>query len=98
MKIFSLAGSAALVTGSSQGIGHAIGLGLHAAGASVVVRVHEEHGYLRGTAVDALQIGERILFTPAHVCTVVNLTDQVVVTAGEQVVDTWTVEARGRTC
>ena len=62
-----------------------------------VARVNEEHGYLRGSAVDALQIGERIIFTPAHVCAVVNLTDSVVVTEGGQPVDTWRVEARGRT-
>jgi NAD(P)-dependent dehydrogenase (short-subunit alcohol dehydrogenase family) len=36
MKPFSLAGSAALVTGSSKGIGLAIARGLHAAGAEVV--------------------------------------------------------------
>jgi D-serine deaminase-like pyridoxal phosphate-dependent protein len=62
-----------------------------------VVRVNEEHGYVRGSAVAALQIGERIVFTPAHVCTVVNLTDSVVVTEAGQPVDTWRVEARGRT-
>lgn len=61
-----------------------------------VVRVNEEHGYVRGKDVDALQIGERIVFTPAHVCTVVNLTDDVVVTEHGKVVDTWRVEARGR--
>ena len=36
MKAFSLNGHAALVTGSSQGIGLAIALGLHEAGARVV--------------------------------------------------------------
>jgi NAD(P)-dependent dehydrogenase (short-subunit alcohol dehydrogenase family) len=36
MKAFSLEGHAALVTGSSQGIGHAIALGLREAGARVV--------------------------------------------------------------
>lgn len=36
MSPFSLAGSTALVTGSSQGIGFALAHGLHAAGASVV--------------------------------------------------------------
>lgn len=61
-----------------------------------VARVNEEHGYLRGTDVDALQIGERIIFTPAHVCTVINLTDKVVVTDGHEVVDSWTVDARGK--
>jgi D-serine deaminase-like pyridoxal phosphate-dependent protein len=63
-----------------------------------VVRVNEEHGYVRGTAVDALKIGERVLFTPAHVCTVVNLTDEVVVHAGgDAITATWRVDARGRT-
>jgi D-serine deaminase-like pyridoxal phosphate-dependent protein len=62
-----------------------------------VVRVNEEHGYVRGSAVDALQIGERIVFTPAHVCTVINLTDTVVVTEDGAPVDTWRVDARGRT-
>lgn len=62
-----------------------------------VVRVNEEHGYLRGAAVDALRVGERIVFTPAHVCTTVNLTDSVVVTEDGKPVDTWRVEARGRT-
>ncbi|MEI6464178.1 MAG: hypothetical protein WCQ89_05610 [Verrucomicrobiota bacterium] len=45
----------------------------------------------------SLRIGERILFTPAHVCPVVNLTDEVVVTAGGQIVESWRVEARGKT-
>jgi D-serine deaminase-like pyridoxal phosphate-dependent protein len=62
-----------------------------------VVRVNEEHGYLRGTAVDALRIGERIRFTPAHVCPVINLTSHVTVIEGNAVVETWPVEARGRT-
>jgi D-serine deaminase-like pyridoxal phosphate-dependent protein len=62
-----------------------------------VVRVNEEHGYVRGAAVDALQIGERVLFMPAHICPVINLTDEVTVTANDQVVATWRVEARGKT-
>lgn len=62
-----------------------------------VLRVNEEHGYVRGSAVDALKIGERLAFTPAHICPVINLTDEVSVTDGGQVVDIWRVEARGRT-
>lgn len=37
MKTFSLKGSCALVTGSSQGIGHGIACGIHEAGARVVL-------------------------------------------------------------
>jgi len=62
-----------------------------------VVRVNEEHGYVRGTAVDSLQVGERVAFMPAHICPVINLTDEVIVTAGDQIVATWRVEARGKT-
>lgn len=61
-----------------------------------VVRVNEEHGYLGGGAVDTLRVGERVRLMPAHVCPVVNLTDAVVVTDANRVVDTWRVEARGR--
>ncbi|MSU52148.1 MAG: alanine racemase [Opitutia bacterium] len=61
-----------------------------------VVRVSEEYGWVRGADVDALRVGERLLFMPAHVCPVVNLTDEVVVTEGGRVVDLWRVEARGR--
>jgi len=62
-----------------------------------VVRVNEEHGYVRGAAVDGLRIGDRIPFIPAHVCPVINLTNHVTVTEGQTVVDSWPVEARGRT-
>jgi D-serine deaminase-like pyridoxal phosphate-dependent protein len=62
-----------------------------------VVRVNEEHGYLRGSEVDSLRIGDRIRLVPAHVCTVINLTDTVIVTDGQQAIGTWLVDARGRT-
>lgn len=62
-----------------------------------VVRVNEEHGYVRGADVDALRIGERVAFLPAHICTVINLTDEVTVTEGTAIIGRWAVEARGRT-
>ena len=62
-----------------------------------VVRLNEEHGYVRGPATDSLQIGERVLFAPAHVCPVINLTDTVVVMESGRPVATWRVEGRGRT-
>ena len=62
-----------------------------------VVRLNEEHGYVRGGAVDSLHVGERIRFTPAHVCPVINLCDRVTVIENGAVVDSWVVEARGRT-
>lgn len=61
-----------------------------------VVRVNEEHGYLRGSGVEPLRIGERVRLTPAHVCPVVNLTDDVVVVDADRIVGSWRVDARGR--
>jgi len=58
--------------------------------------LNEEHGYLRGDDVDTLKIGDRLQFMPPHVCTVINLTDQVAVVEGENVVDFWQVAARGK--
>jgi D-serine deaminase-like pyridoxal phosphate-dependent protein len=61
-----------------------------------VVRVNEEHGFVRGGDVDALRIGDRLKLMVAHVCPVINLTDRVVVTEENQVVGRWRVDARGR--
>lgn len=62
-----------------------------------VVRVNEEHGYVRGADVERLRVGERVAFVPAHICTVINLTSDVTVIEGTTVVDAWRVEARGHT-
>jgi D-serine deaminase-like pyridoxal phosphate-dependent protein len=60
-----------------------------------VLRCNEEHGYVTGSQVDELQIGERLRFMPAHVCTTINLTNQVTVVSGDDILDTWKVDARG---
>lgn len=74
--------------------------GVHATAADgrdiQVVRVNEEHGYVRGADVDTLQVGDRLRFIPAHICPVINLTDFVTVVEGDTVVDRWRVDARGR--
>jgi len=62
-----------------------------------VVRVNEEHGYVRGSAADSLQLGERVAFIPAHICPVINLTDEVTVSNGDRIIATWRVVARGKT-
>lgn len=62
-----------------------------------VVRVNEEHGFVRGAAVGSLQLGDRVAFIPAHICPVINLTDEVTVIEGDRITATWRVEARGKT-
>jgi D-serine deaminase-like pyridoxal phosphate-dependent protein len=61
-----------------------------------VFRVNEEHGYLRGNDLDSVRIGDRIAFTPAHVCTSVNLADRVLVVDSGRIADAWPIEARGK--
>lgn len=61
----------------------------------VVSRFSEEHGFLTGEGVDALPLGCRLHFLPAHVCPVVNLASQVQVMRGDEVLASWTVDARG---
>ncbi|MDB4384534.1 alanine racemase [Opitutaceae bacterium] len=62
-----------------------------------VFTVNEEHGYLRGNDLDQVKVGDRIAFVPAHVCTVINLTDSVqVISADNTIRTTWPVDARGK--
>ena len=59
--------------------------------------VYEEHGILGSGDPDALpDIGESVAIVPAHCCVAVNLHDSVYVAAGDEVVDRWTIVARGR--
>ncbi len=62
-----------------------------------VFAVNEEHGYLRGKDLASVKVGDRIAFVPAHVCTVVNLTNLVhVMTPDQTLRTTWPVDARGK--
>jgi D-serine deaminase-like pyridoxal phosphate-dependent protein len=64
--------------------------------AFALTRANEEHGFVEGPDVDQLRIGEKIRWITAHVCPVVNLTDRLVITDGDRVLETWPVDARGR--
>lgn len=60
-----------------------------------VVTLSEHHGIVE-TSTSAPAVGEVVLVVPNHVCTVVNLFDEYVVTQAGEVVDRWRVAARGR--
>lgn len=62
----------------------------------VVRKANEEHGYLAGDGVDALNLGDRLRFVPAHVCPVVNLASEVAVARAGRITSLWPVDARGR--
>lgn len=61
-----------------------------------VTRVSEEHGFLTGADANQLEIGQRLRLVPAHVCPVVNLADAVAVVRGDELLDHWRVDARGK--
>jgi D-serine deaminase-like pyridoxal phosphate-dependent protein len=61
-----------------------------------VNRVSEEHGFLIGSGIDDLTLGQRLRIQPAHVCPVVNLASHVYLVRGDDVLETWKVDARGR--
>lgn len=56
-----------------------------------------EHGYLdiRGSA-HRFHVGEILTVIPNHVCTCVNMHDEVFVIRNEELVGTWRVAARGK--
>ena len=72
---------------------------LAADGRDLSVRAaNEEHGYVRGADVHQLRIGDRLRFVPAHVCTVINLANDVcVLDAHDRVSAQWPIDARGNT-
>lgn len=64
---------------------------------ATVMRVTEEHGMARLGDGASVEVGQKLRFMPYHVCTAVNLADQLV-GVREGVVETvWPIRARGTT-
>jgi D-serine deaminase-like pyridoxal phosphate-dependent protein len=62
----------------------------------VVVSMNEEHGIVRLASGFAPEVGDKLTFFPNHVCTTVNLSDEVIVVQRGVVNNVWLVAARGR--
>jgi D-serine deaminase-like pyridoxal phosphate-dependent protein len=63
----------------------------------ILESMSEEHGHLNVEACPGeLKVGDRLRFIPNHVCTTVNMHDEIWGTRGEEVVEHWPVAARGR--
>jgi D-serine deaminase-like pyridoxal phosphate-dependent protein len=87
------AGSKVLTYDPARDGGHGALVGHDGA---VVTRLSEEHGVVDLSGETNLQVGERVIVVPNHICPVINLTDSVVVVENGAVVDHWRVAARGR--
>lgn len=61
-----------------------------------LVRMSEEHGMLALGPGASVRVGEKIAFHPAHVCTCVNLAEELVGARAGRVEVVWPVAARGR--
>lgn len=72
------------------------GFGLLLGTRSRLSRLSEEHGVVAVAEGDSFRVGQKVRVLPNHACVVSNLHDRVTVVSGEDVVDEWTVAARGR--
>ena len=60
-------------------------------------KLNEEHGHLDITGSShQFHVGEVLTVIPNHVCTCVNMHDEVFLVRGEEVVGSWRVAARGK--
>lgn len=63
----------------------------------VFERMNEEHGFLDVTAAPVdCKPGDRLRILPNHICVAMNLHEQVYAVKGEEVVDIWRVDGRGK--
>jgi D-serine deaminase-like pyridoxal phosphate-dependent protein len=61
-----------------------------------VVRLSEEHGVLEVPPDAEVEIGDRLLVVPNHVCPVINLASELTIVDDGELVDRWPVAARGK--
>ncbi len=81
-----------LVTTGEATFGHLIG----APGARFF-KMNEEHGYIDLRACERnFAIGDRVRIIPNHVCAAMNLHERVYGIRGDEVIETWDVEGRGK--
>lgn len=64
---------------------------------AVIVRLNEEHGYIDTMrAGGSFSVGQVLSVIPNHVCTCINMHDEVYVARGGAIVGTWKIAARGK--
>ncbi len=63
---------------------------------ATINRLSEEHGWVEISGGSTLSVGDQVRIVPNHACVVVNTQDSLHLVDGEEVVDTWRVEARGK--
>ncbi len=80
--------------GSGPKAGH--GLVVEAPGATII-KLSEEHGHLDVTRSEReLRVGDVVTVIPNHVCTCVNMHDEMFLVRGQEVTGSWRIAARGK--
>jgi D-serine deaminase-like pyridoxal phosphate-dependent protein len=72
------------------------GYGKVANAAATLVKLNEEHGYLAADDLTAFSVGQVLSIIPNHVCTCINMHDQVLLARSGEIVGAWKVAARGK--
>jgi D-serine deaminase-like pyridoxal phosphate-dependent protein len=82
--------SDALGSGPKQGFGFDVESGAR------IAKMNEEHGYIRKEAAAGLHVGQVLQVIPNHVCTCINMHDEVLLSRNGIIAGTWRVAARGK--
>lgn len=59
-------------------------------------RLNEEHGFVEAPDYNAFSVGQVLSVIPNHVCTCINMHDEVYVARGGEIVGSWKIAARGK--
>ena len=57
-------------------------------------RANEEHGFLKGPAVETLKVGDMVRILPNHACATVNMWSRALVIGDDGTLDEWKIRAR----
>ena len=63
-----------------------------------LARLSEEHGWVEVQGGATLEVGDRVRIVPNHACVAASTQDRLWLVDGQEVVETLTVDARGRGC
>lgn len=79
-----------LSAGPKRGYGRLIETG------ATLTKLNEEHGFVEAEDLTRFVVGDVVTIVPNHVCTCINLHDEVLLARAGKIVGTWSVAARGK--
>lgn len=63
---------------------------------ATLTKLNEEHGYVHAPDYSVFSVGQVLSVIPNHVCTCINMHDEVYIARGGKIVGTWKIAARGK--